>query len=102
MELEPTERWHPEVPGARRFRADLHMCTPDNPYVELPPGIQGERVESAVLGAYAERLLDSAVKRGIAVLGITPDAVCIDLRASAAWMIVETLREIEPFSLFIL
>jgi hypothetical protein len=40
MPLESTERWHDEVPGTRWFRADLHLHTLDDPYVELPPGIE--------------------------------------------------------------
>ena len=90
MPLEPTERWHDEVPGTRWFRADLHLHTLDDPYVELPSGIEGERDDSAVLRAYAERFLDAAVAQGIEVLGLTPHAACIDHGVSAAWTIVET------------
>ena len=90
MPLEPTERWHNEVPGTRWFRADLHLHTLDDPYVELPPGIEGERDDPAVLRAYAERFLDAAVAQGIEVLGLTPHAACIKAGMSAAWTIVET------------
>ncbi len=43
MTLDPTERWHDEVPGTRWFRADLHLHTIDDPNVELPPGIAGNQ-----------------------------------------------------------
>lgn len=88
--LEPTERWHDEVPGTRWFRADLHLHTLDDPYIALPPGIEGGRDDPAVLRAYAERFLDAAVAQGIEVLGLTPHAACIKASVSAAWTIVET------------
>lgn len=90
MPLEPTERWHNEVPGTRWFLADLHLHTLDDPYVALPAGIEGERHDPAVLRAYAERFLDSAVAQGIEVLGLTPHAAYIQAGISAAWTIVET------------
>ncbi len=90
MTLEPMERWHDEVPGTRWFRADLHLHTLDDPYVALPPGIEGERDDPAVLRAYAERFLDAAVAQGIEVLGLTPHASCIKAGVSTAWTIVET------------
>lgn len=89
MPFEPTERWHDEVPGTRWFRADLHLHTLDDPYVALPPGIQGERDDPVVLRAYAERLLDAAVAQGIEILGLTPHAACIRAGISAAWTIIE-------------
>ena len=64
MPFEPTERWHDEVPGTRWFRADLHLHTLDDPYVALPPGIQGERDDPAVLRAYAERFRTLQSHRG--------------------------------------
>lgn len=93
MPLEPKERWHDEVPGTRWFRADLHLHTLDDPYVALPPGIEGERDDPVVLRAYAERFLDSAITQGIEVLGLTPHAACIRAGISAAWTIVETWEQ---------
>ncbi|MBP8197021.1 MAG: AAA family ATPase [Chromatiaceae bacterium] len=90
MPLEPTERWHDEVPGTRWFRADLHLHTLDDSYVALPLGIQGERDDPAVLRAYAERFLDAAIAQGIEVLGLTPHTACIKAGISAVWTIVET------------
>jgi ABC-type lipoprotein export system ATPase subunit len=90
MTLEPMERWHDEVPGTRWFRADLHLHTLDDPYIALPPGIEGERDDPAVLRAYAERFLDAAVAQGIEILGLTPHAACIKAGISAAWTIVDT------------
>lgn len=89
MPFEPTERWHDEVPGTRWFRADLHLHTLDDPYVALPPGVQGERDDPAVLRAYAERFLDAAVAQGIEILGLTPHAACIRAGITAAWTIIE-------------
>lgn len=90
MPLEPKERWHDEVPGTRWFRADLHLHTLDDPYVALPPGIDGERDDPDVLLVYAKRFLDSAIAQGIEVLGLTPHSACIKAGISAAWTIVET------------
>lgn len=90
MTLDPTERWHDEVPGTRWFRADLHLHTIDDPDVELPPGIAGNRDAPAVLRAYAGRFLDAAVEQGIEVLGLTPHSASIDHGVSAAWTIVQT------------
>jgi type II secretory pathway pseudopilin PulG len=90
MPLDPTPRWHDEVPGTRWFRADLHLHTLDDPYIELPPGISGPREDRAVLRAYAEAFLDAAVAQGIEVLGLTPHAASISAGVSAAWTIVET------------
>jgi len=90
MTRQPSERWHDEVPGTRWFRADLHLHTLDDPYIALPPGIDGERDAAPVLRAYAERFLDAAVAQGIEVLGLTPHAACIKAGISAAWTIIET------------
>ncbi|EIC22773.1 TrlF family AAA-like ATPase [Thiorhodovibrio frisius] len=90
MPLEPTERWHDEIPGTRWFRADLHLHTLDDPYIALPPGIEGERDDPAVLKAYAEHFLDAAVAQGIEVLGLTPHAPSIKAGLSAAWTIITT------------
>jgi hypothetical protein len=90
MTLDPTERWHDEVPGTRWFRADLHLHTIDDPNVDLPPGIVGNRDDPAVLRDYARRFLDAAVEQGIEVLGLTPHAASIDHGVSAAWTIVQS------------
>jgi hypothetical protein len=93
MTLDPTGRWHDEVPGTRWFRADLHLHTIDDPYVELPPGIVGNRDDPDVLRAYARRFLDAAVEQGIEVLGLTPHAASVKSGVSATWTIVETWEE---------
>lgn len=99
MTLEPTEHWHDEVPGTRWFRADLHLHTLDDPYVDLPQGISGQRSDAAVLRAYAEAFLDAAIDQGIEVLGLTPHAASVDHGVSAAWTIVETwLSGLQPAS----
>lgn len=78
MTREPTERWTDEVPGTRWFRANLHLHTPDDPYVAPPPGIDRGRDDAAVLRDSAERFLDAAVAQGIEVLGPTTHATCIN------------------------
>ena len=86
--------WHREVPGARWFRADLHVHTiDDHPggRAKLPAGVNG-RVDAAdTLTAYARRFLRSAAERRVQVLGLTPHAVRAGEGAetSAVWRIVE-------------
>ena len=86
--------WRHDIPGARWFKADLHIHTIDDApdgQARLPDGI-GEPADSPeALTAYARRFLDAAVESGVQVLGITPHcprmSVADDL--SAVWKIVE-------------
>lgn len=71
----PGKRWHQEVPGARWFRCDLHIHTLDDhpsPNLKWPSGLHGLPTDQGVQLAYARRLLQAAVTRGIEVLGLTP------------------------------
>jgi len=90
MSLGPAPHWHTEVPGTRWFRADLHLHTLDDPYVDPPPKISGNRADPEVLRAYAEAFLDAAIAQGIEVLGLTPHSASIVHGVSSAWTIVET------------
>ena len=88
------DNWHLEVPGARWFRADLHIHTIDDlpgGTAKVPAGINGLPQSAATLADYARRFLHSAVERGVRVLGLTPHSprVGTDAETSAVWRIVE-------------
>ena len=85
--------WHREVPGARWFKADVHIHTIDDHAggrATLPNGISGSLESSETIAAYARRFLQSAVKRGVQVLGLTPHSPRIgnSAESSAVWRIV--------------
>lgn len=87
-------RWHEEVPGARWFKADLHIHTlDDHPSSNLkrPSGIDGPATDPDVQTAYARAFLRAAIANGIEVLGLTPHAVKAGQsdETSATWRIIE-------------
>lgn len=88
-----TDRWRQEVPGARWFKADLHIHTIDDlpgARAKLPTGVSGSPESEATLAVYARRFLQHAAERGVRVLGITPHSPRIgNAGASAVWRIVE-------------
>ena len=86
--------WHREVPGARWFRADLHVHTiDDHPgrRAKLPAGVNGPVDAADTITAYARQFLQSAAARGVQVLGLTPHAIRAGeaVETSAVWRIVE-------------
>ena len=86
--------WHRDVPGARWFKADLHIHTiDDHPggRAKLPSGVTGPVDSADTIEAYARHFLRSAVARCVSVLGITPHAIRASATAktSAVWKIVE-------------
>lgn len=88
------DNWRRDVPGARWFKADLHIHTIDDApggAVQTPSGFDIASPSAKRLEMYARRFLDAAVANGVQVLGITPN--CPHLIAadglSAAWHIVE-------------
>ncbi len=88
------DNWHREVPGARWFKADLHIHTiDDHPgrRAKLPAGINGPPQSPKTISDYARRFLQSAVEHGVRVLGITPHSprIAADADTSAVWRIVE-------------
>ena len=89
-----TDNWRREVPGVRWFKADFHIHTIDD-YLggraKMPSGINGDPQSPETIMAYARRFLQSAVERGVRVLGITPHSPRIGAAAetSAVWRIVE-------------
>ncbi len=89
-----TDRWRREVPGARWFKADLHIHTIDDRpggRAKLPPGVSGSPESEETLTSYARRFLQCAAERGVRVLGITPHSPRMGsaAAASAVWRIVE-------------
>ena len=88
------ENWKRKVPGARWFKADLHIHTIDDlpgDRVKMPPGINGDPQSSQAISIYAKRFLKSAVDRGVQILGVTPHSPGFGTTesTSAVWQIVE-------------
>ena len=88
------DNWHREVPGARWFKADLHIHTIDDHAgrrAKLPSGINGPVDSPQTISAYAHEFLKSAVAAGVNVLGITPHSPRVGTGpdTSAVWEIVE-------------
>ena len=89
-----TDRWRRDVPGARWFKADLHIHTIDDRpggRAKLPPGVSGSPQSEETLTSYARRFLHCAAERGVRVLGVTPHSPRMGSAAgaSAVWRIVE-------------
>ena len=89
-----TDRWRRDVPGARWFKADLHIHTIDDRpggRAKLPSGVSGSPESEETLTSYARRFLQCAVERGVRVLGVTPHSPRMGSAAgaSAVWRIVE-------------
>jgi len=89
-----SDKWHHEVPGARWFKADLHIHTiDDHPggKVKWPEGINGDPNDPAILDAYARCFLQAAVVNGVQVLGLTPHSPRAGNapETSAVWRIVD-------------
>ena len=88
------DRWHREVPGARWFKADLHIHTLDDlpgRRVKVPAGATGDPSSDESIRAYARLLLQAAVQRGVGVLALTPHSARMAPAgdASAVWRIVD-------------
>ena len=58
------ENWHREIPGARWFKADLHIHTIDDlpgDRAKVPDDVDGRRpVSEEALSTYARKFLQSA------------------------------------------
>ena len=88
------ESWKRKVPGARWFKSDLHIHTIDDSpgnRVKMPSGINGGPESPEAISIYARRFLQSAVERGVQILGITPHSPGFGTAesTSAVWQIVE-------------
>lgn len=86
--------WTHEVPGARWFKADLHIHTIDDhpgKRAKIPPDLEDGPFTNKGIEAYARRFLQSAVARSVRVIGITPHSPRFDpsKETSAVWQIVE-------------
>lgn len=81
------------MPGARWFRADLHVHTlDDHPSGRIRWGGQaGPPLTEPILQEYARTVLKTAAARGVEVIGLTPHAVYCDGQPnlSAVWRIIE-------------
>ena len=94
FERQPTEKWQREIPGARWFRADLHVHTIDDlpgGRAKMPDGLSGSLEDPAMLSAYARAFLQGVVASGVQVVGLTPHSPRIgsDPGTSAVWKIVD-------------
>lgn len=88
------DNWAREVPGARWLKADLHIHTVDDlagRRAKFPADINGDPQSATTISAYARRFLQSAIERGVRVLGVTPHSPRVGATgdASAVWQIVE-------------
>ena len=94
FERNAAQHWHRDVPGARWFKADLHIHTIDDfrgGKAKLPAGIDGPPDSEKAIKAYARRYLKSAIEKQVRVLGVTPHSprVAAGADVSAAWQIVQ-------------
>ena len=90
----PSPRWHDEVPGARWFKADLHVHTIDDRAggrAKMPREVTGDPTDPVVLKQYARAFLKGVVRAGIEVVALTPHAVRVGETADtcAVWHIVD-------------
>lgn len=94
FERQETDKWRIEVPGARWFKADLHVHTIDDlagGKAKMPEGLSGDPKDSEVLKKYARLFLQELVKNKARVIGLAPHSPRIDEHpeTSAVWRIVE-------------
>ena len=98
FERNEAPNWRIEVPGARWFKADLHLHTiDDHPggKAKLPEGIDGTPENPAVQSAYARRFLQRLVEAGVQVAGLTPHSprAASGPDSSTVWRIVDEWNE---------
>lgn len=94
FERQETDKWKIEVPGARWFKADLHVHTIDDyagGKAKMPEGLSGDPKDPEVLKQYARLFLQALVEKKVQVIGLTPHSPRIDEHSetSAVWRIVE-------------
>ncbi len=94
----PAPSWQRDIPGARWFKADLHVHTIDDHHggrAKLPDGLSGDPSDPEVMRRYARRFLEAAVARGVQVIGLTPHSPRAGTgpEHSAAWAIVDEWNE---------
>ena len=94
FERQPAHEWQKAVPGARWFKADLHIHTVDDHAggrARLPDGLSGDPTDPEVLACYAKLFLKGLVARGVQVAGLTPHSPRAGSgpETSAVWKIVD-------------
>ena len=87
--------WREQVPGARWYRADLHVHTLDDHLLSkfrFPSGLSGDATDVVIQEKYARIFLRHAIANGIEVLGLTPHSVRSGStdETSSTWRIIET------------
>ena len=98
FERRPADTWQRDIPGARWFKADLHVHTiDDHPggRAVLPAGLWGDPADPDILSRYARRFLQGLVANGVGVIGLTPHSPRAGNtpETSAVWKIVEEWNE---------
>ncbi len=86
--------WQRDIPGARWFKADLHVHTiDDHPggRALLPEALSGDPWDADVIRCYARLFLRAAIENGVQILGLTPHSPRTGTtpQSSAVWAIVE-------------
>ena len=93
FERQPAPIWQDQVPGARWFKGDLQVHTMDDRAggrAKIPSELAGIADAEEQQRRYARLVLESAISRGIQVLGLTPHSPYHrDSDASAVWSIVD-------------
>ena len=94
FERQPAHEWQKAVPGARWFKADLHIHTVDDHAggrARLPDGLSGDPTDPEVLACYAKLFLKGLVASGVQVAGLTPHSPRAGSgpETSAVWKIVD-------------
>ena len=89
-----TGKWREDIPGARWFKADLHIHTVDDLQggrAKFPVGVNGRADAAETLTAYARQFLQNAAANGVQVLGVTPHSPSTGKSAetSVVWRIVD-------------
>ena len=94
---QPTDKWRDEVPGARWFKADLHVHTIDDHLggAKMPSGLSGDPADLQTLTRYARRFLQAVVERDVQVVDLKPHSprTGSSPETSAVWRIVEEWNE---------
>ena len=94
FERQPAHEWQRAVPGARWFKADLHIHTVDDHAggrARLPEGLDDDPTDPVVLSRYARLFLKGLVASGVQVAGLTPHSPRAGSgpETSAVWKIVD-------------
>ena len=92
------DAWQKEVPGARWFKADLHIHTIDDHAggrAKMPKGLSGNPAAPETLASYARRFLRALAEHGVQVAGLTPHSPRAGdgSETSAVWRIVKEWNE---------